>query len=111
MLVASDGGLREARAARGDAVAKLSRGERVARTKLTLAEYAETWVETQEGRLRPKTLRTCRDHLRLHVVPKLGRRKLSSITVDAARHPDRGRPSARLRDPERPHPHEPGDAI
>lgn len=77
-----EGGLREARAARGDAVAKLARGERVARSKLTVAEYAETWIEAQEGRLRPKTLRTYRDHLRLHIVPKLGRRKLASITVD-----------------------------
>ncbi len=76
-----EGGLREARAARGDAVAKLARGERVARTKLTFAEYAETWIETQSQR-RPKTVRTYRDHLRLHILPRLGRRKLASITVD-----------------------------
>ena len=43
---------REAGAAPGEALAKLTRGERVARTKLSVAEYAETWIETQEGRLR-----------------------------------------------------------
>ena len=52
------------------------------RTKLTLTEYAETWIETQEGRLRPGTLERYRDCLRLHVLPVLGGRKLSSITVD-----------------------------
>jgi integrase len=75
-------GLREARAARGDAVARLARGERVARTKLTLAEYANEWVDQLEGQRRPRTVRVYRERLRLHVLPKLGRRKLASIDVD-----------------------------
>jgi integrase len=76
------GGLREARAARGAAVARLARGERVARTKLTLGEYAADWISQQEGQSRPKTVRIYRDHLRLHVLPRLGRRKLASLEVD-----------------------------
>jgi hypothetical protein len=52
------GGLREARAARGDAVARLARGERVARTKVTLCEYAAEWIGQMDGQLRPKTVRT-----------------------------------------------------
>jgi integrase len=76
------GGLREARAARGDAVARLARGERVARTKLTLGEYAAEWISQQEGQRRPKTVRTYRDHLRLHVLPKLGPRKPASLEVE-----------------------------
>ncbi len=77
-----EGGLREARAARGEMLGKLAKGERVVPSRLTLAEYAETWIETQTGRLRPKTLRGYRDHLRLHIEPKLGRRKLAAVTVD-----------------------------
>jgi integrase len=76
------GGLREARAARGDAVATLARGEKVARTKLTLGEYANEWVGQQEGQCRPRTVRVYRDRLRLHVLPRLGRRKLASLDVD-----------------------------
>jgi integrase len=76
------GGLREARAARGDAIARLARGERVVRTKLTFGEYAAEWIGQQEGQLRPKTVRAYRDRLRLHVLPKLGRRKLASLDVD-----------------------------
>jgi integrase len=76
------GGLREARAARGDAVARLARGERVARTKLTLGEYAAEWINQQEGQCRPRTVRVYGDRLRLHVLPRLGRRKLASIDVD-----------------------------
>jgi integrase len=77
-----EGGLREARAARGDAVARLARGERVARTKLTFGEYAAGWISQLEGQCRPKTMRTYRDHLQHHVLPKLGRRKLASLDVE-----------------------------
>jgi integrase len=76
------GGLREARAARGDAVARLARGEKVARTKLTLGEYAADWIDQQEGQCRPRTVRIYRDHLQHHVLPRLGRRKLASLEVD-----------------------------
>src|SRR5262245_60426002 len=77
-----DGGIREARAARGDALAKLARGERVAPSKLTLAEYAAEWIDQLEGKCRPKTIDRYSTDLRLHVLPRLGRRKLASITVD-----------------------------
>ena len=77
-----EGGIREARAARGDALAKLARGERVAPSKLTLSEYASEWIGQLEGKCRPKTIDRYSTDLRLHVLPRLGRRKLSSITVD-----------------------------
>jgi integrase len=76
------GGLREARAARGDAVARLARGEKVPRTKLTLGEYAAQWIGQQDGRLRPRTVDVYRDRLQHHVLPRLGRRKLASLDVD-----------------------------
>jgi Phage integrase, N-terminal SAM-like domain len=77
-----DGGLREARAARGGGGRQAGEGQ--ARRLLTdhVSEYAAEWIEAQEGRLRPKTLRGYRDHLRLHVEPRLGKRRLTSITVD-----------------------------
>jgi integrase len=49
---------------------------------VTLSEYAAEWLPTLEGRLRPATVRSYRDHPRLHVEPKLGRRRLSSVSVD-----------------------------
>jgi hypothetical protein len=55
----------------------------VARSKLTVAEYADTWIETQEGRLRPNTLRRYTENLGHRVLPRLGRPKLSSITGEA----------------------------
>jgi len=77
-----DGGFREAEAARGDVQAKLGRGERVAPSRLTLRDYEEQWADAQQGRVRPRTLRRYRADLRLHVMPKLGRRKLGSLTAD-----------------------------
>jgi integrase len=77
-----EGGVREARASRGDVLAKLSRGDRVAPARMTLAEYVAEWLETLEGRVRPKTHERYSSDLRLHVLPKLGRRRIASITPD-----------------------------
>jgi integrase len=76
------GSLREARQIRADLVSRVSRGERVAPSRVTLGEYAETWLERQRSRLRPKTLATYEATLRLHLLPRLGRRQLHSITVE-----------------------------
>jgi hypothetical protein len=43
------GELREARAERAEVVSKLGHGERVAPTKATLAEFAETWLRTDRA--------------------------------------------------------------
>ena len=69
--------LKDAKEGRAAKVTALARGERVASSRATLAEYAATWLETQEGRLRPRTLQGYRDHLRLHIEPKLGRAQSS----------------------------------
>jgi integrase len=76
------GSLREARQIRADLVSRVSRGERVAPSRVTLGEYAEAWLERQRSRLRPKTLATYEGSLRLHLLPRLGRRQLHSITVE-----------------------------
>ena len=64
-------------------VAKRKRdGFRVAPSKKTLDEYVPEWIESQAGRLRPKTLTTYEGHLRLHVQPKIGKLLLPQITTD-----------------------------
>jgi integrase len=75
------GGLREARAARAEVVAKLARGERVAPSRFTLQEIAGTWLGSQTH-LRPRTLDRYETVLRLHVMPRLGRQRASSICED-----------------------------
>ncbi|MBA2558631.1 MAG: site-specific integrase [Propionibacteriales bacterium] len=77
-----DGRLREAEAALEDVRVRKRRGERIAPTRVTLAEYADTWLEAQRGRLRPKTVTTYDGHLRRHVVPRLGRHRLAEINED-----------------------------
>ena len=76
------GGLKEARQARADVLSRVGRGERVAPTRLTVADYAETWLEAQRLRLRPKTLKTYEASLRVHVLPAVGRLKLSALAED-----------------------------
>jgi integrase len=77
-----DGGLREAEAALGELRSRLHRGERVAPTKITFAELAETWLENQRGKLRPKTITLYDGYLQRHVLPRLGRLRVIEITVD-----------------------------
>ncbi len=60
----------------------MNRGERVAPSKVTFAEYADRWLECQQARLRPKTHELYTSYLRLHLKPRLGRRQLQLITVD-----------------------------
>src|SRR6266498_3835966 len=43
--------LREARQLRAELVSKVARGERVAPSKLTLAEFADEWLAKQKPRL------------------------------------------------------------
>jgi integrase len=77
-----DGDLKAARAARGDVLAKIGRGERVAPSKRTLAEVADAFFESHGSTLRPRTLDIYRSNLTNHVLPKLGRRRVASISED-----------------------------
>src|SRR5438128_463107 len=76
----TEGGIKDARAVLADVVSRLSRGERVAPSKLTLDEIAATWLEAQRDRLRPRTVERYEAVLRLHVLPRLGRFRAASIT-------------------------------
>jgi hypothetical protein len=79
------GGLRNARRARAEVVAKLGRGERVLRSRETVAEYAERWLETLTSQLRPRTVLSYRTHFRLHINPRLGSVRLSDLMKTTSR--------------------------
>jgi integrase len=75
------GGLTDAEATLHEVRGKLRRGERVSPTKATFGEVAEAWIETQ-GELRPRTLDAYRSALRVHLLPRFGRLKISQLTED-----------------------------
>jgi integrase len=74
--------LTEARRLRAELVTRVAGGDRVAPSKATLEEFAAEWLAQQRPRLRASTHRLYGSYLAQHVNPRLGNRKLSSITVD-----------------------------
>jgi integrase len=74
--------LTEARQLRAELVTRVASGQRVAPSKMTLGEFADEWLAQQQSRLRPTTHTLYSSYMRHHVKPRLGTRKLSSITVD-----------------------------
>ena len=79
-----EGGVKAARTALADVKSKMGHGQRVTpQPRLTFAAAAERWRASQEGALRPKTLATYDSHLRTHLLPRWGNRRLDSLDVDA----------------------------
>jgi len=78
--------LTEARLLRAELVSRVASGERVTVTKVTLEDFAEEWLTQQQPRLRESTHRLYGAYLRQHIYPRLGKRQLSSITVDDIAH-------------------------
>jgi integrase len=74
--------LAEARRLRAELVTRVASGERVAPSKITFAEFADDWLAQQQTRLRPTTHRLYGSYLRHQINPRLGARKISTITVD-----------------------------
>lgn len=73
-------GLMEARRARSTELSKAASGERVAASpKLTLSAAGDVWMRERVPTLRPATADIYERHLRVHVKPALGGRKLSAI--------------------------------
>lgn len=78
-----EGGIKAARVALADVKSRMGRGQRVApQPGLTFADAAVRWQEAQAARLRPATRSTYDSHLRTHLLPRWGRRRLDSLTVD-----------------------------
>jgi integrase len=65
-----------------DVRSRVNRGERIGISGLHLADCIEEWAETQRTRLRPKTLTKYEHDLASHILPRLGRLKLSAVTED-----------------------------
>ena len=52
----------------------------------TLGKYLEDWLEVTRPQLRPKTITSYAGHVRIHILPALGRVRLDELT---ARHVER----------------------
>jgi integrase len=76
-----DGSLRAAEAALREVGGRKDRGERVVSSNATFAEIAQAWLEAQT-QLRPRTREWYDVALRRHVSPRLGSRRVSTITED-----------------------------
>jgi integrase len=79
--------LSEARRERELMSAKAEQGELPRRCTLTFAALAETWIEGFEAQVRSgeraeRTLEDYRYHLKLNLLPTLGRKKLQQISTD-----------------------------
>jgi integrase len=70
----------EALAKKADATQQLSSGLPIPPERLTLGVWLERWVkDVAEPNVRPSTLRTYQDAIRLHIAPALGRRKIKDL--------------------------------
>ena len=74
-------GLKEARLARAEMLARLGKGERVAPSRLRFGEFADGRLAGR-GDLRPTTWERYEQLLRIHLKPTLGERRLSHLDED-----------------------------
>jgi len=76
------GGMREAQNALADVKSKMGKGERVApNPRMTFAVACEEWIKAKSPNLTPKTISSYRYGLDGHLLPILGRMRLSEIDV------------------------------
>ncbi len=69
---------REARKALTESLAKLDRGTYVERTRQTVGDYLDQWLEGK-GRLRASTRRSYREHIDLYLRPGLGHLRVQDL--------------------------------
>ena len=73
---------RDAQAALNDVLHNVGKGTFVATDRISVAEYLDEWVNSLPARgLRPRTVASYRDMLRLHVLPSLGAGRLQAVTA------------------------------
>ena len=48
---------------------------------MTLQQWLEVWLKEYNGNIKPYSFRTYSDHIRLHIVPALGRLKLQALNA------------------------------
>jgi integrase len=76
------GNLEDAKARQAEIRSKLGKGERVALTRRTFADWAEEWLVSLDKR--PRTIDAHRYALDRHLLPRFGSKKLAAITTDDA---------------------------
>lgn len=92
-LVTWEGGVRKRRAfygrTRAEAREKLLKAQRTIEDglplpseQLTVSAFLERWLSTKRTDLRPESYRRYDESVRLHIVPELGRLRLSRVTPD-----------------------------
>lgn len=69
----------EAKAARDEARVRARRGEYVDRTRLTVGQYLDEWIEGHAVEVKPKTLAGYRDLLDRYVRPRIGSVRLQAL--------------------------------
>jgi integrase len=77
-----DGSYEEAKQVRADLVSRMSKGERVSRTKTTFRDYAKVWLQQQKTEIRPRTYEVYEIAVRLHINPVIGDMKMSDVDED-----------------------------
>ena len=69
-----------------EATANIDRGTYQEPNKLTVAEYATEYMQSHVSTLAPFTQRTYEKNLRIHILPALGRKKLTELTHREVQH-------------------------
>jgi integrase len=69
----------EAKAARDEARVKARRGDYIDRSRITVAEYLDEWMESHAMQIRPRTLSDYRNCIRLYVKPRIGHLRLQAV--------------------------------
>ena len=72
---------REARKAEAELRARLHRGTFVDRSKVTVGEWLEEWLQTRRDQVEPTTWQSYAGNVRNHLVPALGECRLQDLTA------------------------------
>lgn len=76
------GGERETAKERAKVIGRLAKGEKIAPSRVTFADFARSWLKEQHN-LSPKSVETYRNAIEVHLIPRLGTRtRLSEVDVD-----------------------------
>ena len=74
---------RDAEVARVEILSRQQRGEHVAPSKLTFADYLiDRWLPTRESQLAPSTFESYSANVRHHIAPALGSARLQGLSAD-----------------------------
>lgn len=75
----TEGGEKEAKQERAKIINAMAHGHKVAPSRIMFADYIRGWLEEQHNA--PKTLASYRSSIEHHLIPRLGRVKLSEVDV------------------------------